>query len=507
MKTQSIFQKMNQVLIRTLLFLLLTFVVSFVINERSFRNFYRLFEQQQTYYSFEDILSQLQESLFLAFNDSNYSQEDISQLCQQLSEISDAVVEAFPQAQFLDTYQLTAKYLDKVQTTSNLLFSCNMSEALESFEEVKILYQELKLQYRTTAPFQKDILRREVAEIRRRWSVQIPAVILLIFLAGGISLLDGRQMVNRIVRPLSVLTNQAACIPLEDTKILTSQIPEAGTAREILQLTASFCTMSNTIQKQMKKLKETIHLSDKVHALEMQNMQIKMELAQAQMGQLQSLINPHFLFNCIGMLSSIAILENASQTYDYSLNLAGFLRSSLSAVGKIISLDQEIDHISHYIALQKCRFGERFSFILEYDTQGRDALLPAIVFQPLVENSLVHGIAGYASGGTIQIHAGLEHGRICIFVKDNGVGLAEDQIQELYSVYQSEDLLLRKKTGLYGVIYSLRYYFGKDLEMHIKKAEEKGVCSFFFPYETSQRSAVSHFSTERKDHDTIKQYT
>ena len=498
MKSLSISRKMNQVLIRTLLLLFLTNVVSFIISGRTLTDFNRLFDQQQLYYSFQDILSQLQESLISEFNGGNYSHEDISQLCIQLSDISSDVLEAFPQAQFLDTRQLTVQYLDKVQTSISHLSSGNAADALKSFEEVQSLYQELEQQYRTTAPIQKEIIRQKAAEIQSRRSAQIPLIILMISLAGGISLLSGRQMIQRIVRPLTILTEQAKRVPLEDSKVLARQISESDTAREILQLTVSFCTMSDTIREQMKKLKESIHLSEKIHTLEMQNMQMKIEVAQSQMGQLQSLVNPHFLFNCLGMLSSIAILENAPQTYDYSLNLASFLRTSLNAVGKIVCLDQEMGHISHYIALQKRRFGERFTFTLEYSSQGSDAMLPAIVFQPLVENSLVHGIAGYSSGGTIQIHAGLEHGRICIFVKDNGVGLTEDQVQELYSIYQSEDLLLRKKTGLYGVIYSLRYYFGRDLEMHIKR-EEKGVCiSFFFPYETSRRQVVSSFSAEHQ---------
>lgn len=485
MKTPSIFQKMNRILIRTLLFLLLTFIVSFAISGRAFTDFNRLFAQQQLYYSFEDILSRLQESLLAGFNGGDYSRKDVSQLCALLSDTTDDILEAFPQAQFLDTRELTDQYLDKVQSTVSQLSSGNRTGALEAFQEAQTLYQDLNLQYRTTAPFQREIISQRAAEIRSRLSAQIPAVILLIFLAAGFFLLDGRQMVQRIVRPLTVLTYQTKHIPLEDTKVLTRQIPEDGTAQEILQLTDSFCTMSDTIRDQMEKLKETIQLSEKVHALEMQNVQIKIELDQAQLRQLQSLVNPHFLFNCLGMLSSIAILEKAPQTYDYALNLAGFLRASLNAVGKIVSLDQEIGHLRHYIALQKRRFGDRFTFILECDPQVRDAMIPAIIFQPLVENSLIHGIAGDASGGTILIHTGLEQGRVCIFVKDNGIGMTEEQIRELCCACQSQYLLMRKKTGLYGVIYSLRYYFGKDLEMEINR-EEKGVCiSFRFPYETS----------------------
>ena len=130
MKTSSIFQKMNRVLIRTLLFLLLTFVVFFVISSRAFTDFSRLFGQQQLYYSFGDILSDLQESLLSGFNGGEYSPENISRLYVQLADVSEDVAEAFPQAQFLDTRQLTARYLDKVQITASRLSSGSRPEAL-----------------------------------------------------------------------------------------------------------------------------------------------------------------------------------------------------------------------------------------------------------------------------------------------------------------------------------------------------------------------------------------
>lgn len=490
MKSVSVFQKMNRVISRTLVFLLFACIVSLVISGRAFSDFGHLFNQQQTYFSYEDTLRTLQEQLVLCFNANNYSQENLTSLCFQVSDTMEAITESFQHAQFLDTQKMTDRYLDEVFTMINQLCEGNAKEALNTFETVQNLYQELEMQYRTTIPFQKEIISQKAQEIQNQWFAQIPLIILMICLASEISLIDGRQMVQRIVQPLTSLTEQTQKIPYEDTETLTSDIAAFDTAQEILQLTDAFCRMSETIRKQMKELKEAIHLSEKIHALEIQNVQMKMKLAQAQMSQFQSLINPHFLFNCLSMLSGIAILENAPQTYDYSLNIAQFLRTSLNYVGKIITLDQELQHIKHYISIQERRFGGRFTFLLECDLKCKDAMLPAIIFQPLVENSLVHGVAGYSSEGVIRIHTSQTEGRICLFVEDNGIGMTQKQVNDVYHAYQDKDFLFQKKTGLYGVIYSLRYYFRKELEMQIDR-KEKGIrFSFFFPYETAQRKKL-----------------
>ena len=496
MKSSSIFQKMNHVISRALLFLLAACIASLVISARAFSDFDRLFDQQQAYFSCEDTLDTLQEQLVLCFNGSNYAEEELRNLCAKLSGAVEKVSQVFCHAQFLDMREMTDQYLGEVKELIDRLGEGKTQETLHTFESVQTLYQEAKMQYRTTIPFEKEIVAGKAQDIQNRWFAQIPLVILLIGLASGISLLDGRQMVQRIVQPLTALTRQTRNIPYQNTEALRGGIDASDTAQEIVQLTDAFCRMSETIRRQMDELKETIHLSEKIHALEIQNVQMKMKLAQAQMSQFQSLINPHFLFNCLGMLSGSAILENAPQTYEYSLNIAQFLRTSLNYVGKMITLEQEIAHIRHYISIQERRFGGRFAFELECSQKGKDARMPAVILQPLVENSLVHGVAGYLGEGVIRICAERTGDKICLSVEDNGVGMTPEQIREIEQAYRDLELLFEKKTGLYGVIYSLRYYFGEDLGMEIDRRERGIKFSFSFPYETAERSFTDKKETE-----------
>lgn len=111
-------------------------------------------------------------------------------------------------------------------------------------------------------------------------------------------------------------------------------------------------------------------------------------------------------------------------------------------------------------------------------------MLPAVVLQPLVENSLKHGVGSYPSGGIIKISVCMEGERVCLSVEDNGVGMDEEQKQRLLDSFAAPEYD-QKKTGLYGVIYSLQYYFKEKVEMRIDR-KEKGVrISFLFPRQLS----------------------
>lgn len=465
-----------------------TLVISlmFLITSKiAFSNFYRLFDQQQTFFSYETTLISLQDRLNSYFNGTTYSEEDIRSLITQLEDTANVLPEYFPHAQFIDTRLLTDIYLRQVLELTRLLSTEAPLEALGAFEKVQQLYQELLLQYKTTAAFQKKISIQKAKSIQARWLIQVPVAFLFLLLTGSISLLDGRRMVKRIVLPLFSLTHQANRISAGETVTFQNTLPpDADTALEIRQLSDAFLSMSDTIHQQMEELKEKIVLAEKLHTLEMQNMQIKMRLSQAEMSQFQSLINPHFLFNCLSMLSGLALLEQAPKTYDYALNIAQFLRSSLKLVGKIVPLQDEVAHIRHYISIQQQRFGDRISFSVIYDTACDGAMLPAIVLQPLVENSLIHGVSSYSSGGTIQLKIERREGLISLSVSDNGVGLSPEYARAILEQFASCDPVFPKKTGLYGVIYSMKYYFQDKVQMQINRLDQ-GVCIvFIFPYES-----------------------
>lgn len=489
MKPTTIYQKISKIINRTLFMMLLTSILSLAASGKSFSDYRRLFEQQQAYASYENTLIALEDTLQSYFNGTQHSQQELLNLAADFQNVSLLLPEYFPHAQFVDTQLLAAVYLERVTQLIEELPEKPSSQLLASFDQTETLYNELLFQYQTTETVQKELMDLKADQINRRWLFQIPLILAMIIFIYLISFHEGHQTVKRIVQPLTSLTSTADRISsCEGQEFFPPDDLAPDTAQEICLLTAAFRHMSETISRQMEELKEKIVLAEKLHGLEIQNMNMKMLLAHAEMSQFQSLINPHFLFNCLSMLSSSALVEKAPKTYEYSLSIAQFLRSSLNLVGKIITVREEVLHIRHYADIQKQRFRERITFIITCDPDCENVMLPAIILQPLVENALVHGVASYPSGGLIRVSVRKDQGRVRLSVEDNGPGMSPEQIDRLLEDFSKPSQLAPKKTGLYGAVYSMRCYFQENAEVKIEnhkmEHQDSGLrVSFFFPPE------------------------
>lgn len=491
MKPVSIFRKMTRIIGQAMFLMLFICIVVLFVSGKAFIDFNRLFRQQQTFYSFENTLMELPECLFAYLNGTENKKEEILVLTEQLSEVAALLPEYFPHAQFTDTRLLTESYLLEVRALMEQYSGGENQEMIHAWECTEEVYQELVMQYKTTEPFQKMIINQKAQNIRSRWLGQLPIILILIMISAGISFVDSRKMVRHIVSPLTALTRQANRISEGGLMCLPEEEISSDADLEVYQLTEAFQCMSETIRQQMAELEEKIILDQKVHTLEMQNVQIKMQLSQAQMSQFQSLVNPHFLFNGLSMLSGMALLEQAEKTHEYALQIAQFLRTSLKHVGKIITLQEEMEHIRYYIQIQQQRFGERIAFLTECSPECEDAMAPAVILQPLVENSLIHGVASYPSGGVIKVQVCQMDDRICLSVEDNGVGMSEEMEKKLLESFCNPEYD-QKKTGLYGVIYSLQYCFKDAVKMQIDR-KEKGLKISFVSLSTAKnRTGRAH---------------
>lgn len=481
MKPMSIYRKISNVISRTLLLMLVTCIVLTFFSFRAFDKLYKLFDQQQTFFSFENVLNDLQNSLVSQSSGGDVEEDEIRLFSDELSSIASSLPKYFSHAQFVDTQLLTEVYLEEANQLNEYFLNGESGKIPGTVEQVQKLYQELLMQYKTTETFEKELINQNAEKIRNDWSGQIIVVILFVCLLTGFFYLDSRRMVRRIVGPLLSLTNYANRISSGDFSAYIKAEDEDDSGEEVSRLIYAFTRMLDIIRAQMEELKEKMTLSQKLHDLEVQNMQMKVMLARAEMAQIQSLINPHFLFNCLSMVGSMAIIENAPRTHKYSLNVARFLRTSLKLVGRIITLREEIQHISDYTSIQKMRFGERIEFEVNCDAECEGCVLPAIIIQPLVENSLVHGIGSYPSGGKVKVNAIFSDGFVQLTVEDNGVGMSADKVQNLRKKLSEYKKFNEKKTGLYGVMYRMQYFFEGNAQMDIESIGRRTIFILKFP--------------------------
>lgn len=147
---------------------------------------------------------------------------------------------------------------------------------------------------------------------------------------------------------------------------------------------------------------------------------------QAQLKMLRYQLNPHFLFNTLNAISTL-VLDGSTKTANLAVSrLSDFLRYTLdNDPMKEVSLGSELRAIDLYLEIEKVRFGDRLIVIKEIEPEARDALVPSLILQPLIENAIKYAITPNENGGTLKIAAQIHNDMLMLRLSDNGPGLAD----------------------------------------------------------------------------------
>ncbi|WP_281886369.1 sensor histidine kinase [Paenibacillus sp. YYML68] len=184
---------------------------------------------------------------------------------------------------------------------------------------------------------------------------------------------------------------------------------------------------------------------------------------EAEMQALVSQINPHFIYNSLETINSMAVLQGNKEISRLVISLGKLLRISISETQELVSIATELEHVRHYLFIQICRFGDKLQYELNVPEQLRKHMTLKLIVQPIVENALYHGIEPLQGQGIIRIEA-LEAGDdLIIEVRDNGYGIEAARLAELFGDAQSPALAGRTKhrgVGMKNVHDRLRIRFG-----------------------------------------------
>lgn len=190
---------------------------------------------------------------------------------------------------------------------------------------------------------------------------------------------------------------------------------------------------------------------------------------------IEAQINPHFLFNTLNTIAQSAVLQGATGTAELVYALAELLRFSLRRVGEFVVLREELQYVENYLYIQRQRFGERCDFFVDVPVELQEITLPALTLQPLVENAFTHGFADPNSqGGLLKIAAALQSEQLVrITISDNGSGMTPKRLSEVQnSLVDSE--ILPPSTGLRGVAWRLKHYYGSEANIIVDSAPDNG---------------------------------
>jgi two-component system LytT family sensor kinase len=179
-------------------------------------------------------------------------------------------------------------------------------------------------------------------------------------------------------------------------------------------------------------------------------------LMQARLQALTSQINPHFLFNTLNSVSSL-IRTDPNQARVMVVKLSKVLRRLLRKHENFAPLREELSFIEDYLSIEMVRFGEKLRFEKDVSEDTLEMLVPSMLLQPLVENSIKHGLSRKVEGGTIRIRTERTDGRLRLLVEDDGVGIPESRLATLFE----------RGIGVSNVNERLKVLFGHEYRMSI----------------------------------------
>ncbi|MCC8065686.1 MAG: histidine kinase [Clostridiales bacterium] len=251
---------------------------------------------------------------------------------------------------------------------------------------------------------------------------------------------------------------------------------------EFEEFANAFNEMIRVIQDQMKRIEEDANVKERLGAMEIENLKMFSDLQKSHLDFLQSRINPHFLFNTLNMIASMARIENADQSAEMMETTASFLRYNLDNISKTVTLAQEIENLKDYVAIQEYRYGGRYRYDFQVDENCMDFQMPCMILQPLVENAIQHGLAMKLSGGYVQVKCYLMSNRVFLEVTDNGVGMTKEQIAETYKDFY-ENNSSTTHIGLRNIYKRLELFYKEDVQFELNNMEPGLEITITLPWE------------------------
>ena len=242
-------------------------------------------------------------------------------------------------------------------------------------------------------------------------------------------------------------------------------------------------------EKTLRRLEQMVGMTDA----------IDYSKRQAQYRALQNQINPHFLYNTLDGIRSEALLGGMDSLADMTEALASFFRYTISRTENLVTLEEELENCRTYFKIQQYRFGDRLRLEIVRDMSDweeiRGALIPKLTLQPVLENSIIHGTELKLGEGVTRIVVERTRRRLVILVRDNGVGMEEEQLHELNRKLsqglQEPDTSAHGTQGgvaLANVNNRIRLIFGEEYGMHVYSLIGQGTdVEISIPFTTRRR--------------------
>ncbi len=262
-----------------------------------------------------------------------------------------------------------------------------------------------------------------------------------------------------------------------NTRLLLKRIRQVGQGNfsiqiepksydEVGQLAMEFNAMTNKLNDLFEKI--TVEQTEKQKA--------EYKALQAEFNALQAQINPHFLYNVLESVNSYARILGHEEIGNIAMSLARLFRAGISGNKSIIKLSEELEYVKSYLSIQKTLLGDRFEVEYEIDREVLNCEVPKLILQPIVENSIAHGIESMEEGGLIVISTLFDENKLVIRISDNGKGMTPDVLERMldYSYENEDETGKHTRIGIRSVDKRIKILFGSAFGIDISSQPDMG---------------------------------
>ena len=217
-------------------------------------------------------------------------------------------------------------------------------------------------------------------------------------------------------------------------------------------------------------------MAHNLHVLIEENAVKQFDLAQSELRVLQAQIAPHFIYNTLDAILSLAEQGNSEQVKTMTYALSDFLRISLSKGQDWITIEKEIRHIEDYLTILQIRYGAMLTFAIDIPEEILQTEVLKMILQPLVENAVYHGTKHVRRAGKVTVAATVAEDTIRFLITDNGIGMEDERLLEIQArlAQATVDDSGEGGYGLYNVRKRLLLYYGNAASLQIDSTYRNG---------------------------------
>jgi two-component system sensor histidine kinase YesM len=230
-----------------------------------------------------------------------------------------------------------------------------------------------------------------------------------------------------------------------------------------------------TIQDEIGVLSEVFNeMAERIDELIKTNYLANLRQKEATIKSLQAQINPHFLYNTMESIRTLAVLNDDYDTARMIATLGSYLRFKLHGKSRWISLSEELENVRNYITIMQMKYDQPIHLNIDIENNFLHRRIIKLILQPVVENAILHGFSEIGRDGTIWIRAKFNARNIIIEVQDNGCGMDEKRLLEIREILQAQGKDDGENIGLKNVYDRIRLEFGEPFGLTVDSSPQSG---------------------------------